>query len=148
MATRLRSFVGLQRLSAGVSPTLTFATLSAREDFKAIQTNFNKLIRQVQNITPLAVAYSLDPIFERSQELVPVDTGELKASGYLEVRRVGDDTIAEIGYGKGGHPFYAPYVHEDLMMRHDPPTQAKFLEQAINEGLEDVLPRVVEYMRG
>lgn len=61
-------------------------------------------------------------VFERSQVLVPVDTGALKASG----------VIAPWGLGwriKYYTP-YAAYVHEILYNRHTYPTQAKYLQDA------------------
>lgn len=148
MATRFRPFVGLRRLHAGRSASLKEATLSAREQFKAIRDNFDRLVSGLRDITPDAVEYALQPILDRSQELVPVKTGELKNSGYLEVRRMGDNTLAEIGYGKGGYPYYAPYVHEDLTAHHEPPTSAKFLEIAANEQMDQIVPRVVEFLSG
>jgi HK97 gp10 family phage protein len=37
-------------------------------------------------------------VFDTSQELVPVDTGELKASGHMEVAQVGKQVFASISY--------------------------------------------------
>jgi hypothetical protein len=71
---------------------------------------------------------ALEPTFDKSQELVPVLTGALKRSGFLGVGESRGKKVAEIGYGRGGVPFYAARVHEDLDVYHKPPTQAKFLE--------------------
>lgn len=48
----------------------------------------------VAGVTNLANA-----IFETSQELVAVDTGELKASGAVEVNQSGNEVSAEVSYG-------------------------------------------------
>lgn len=69
-------------------------------------------------------------LMRASQELVPVDTGDLKASARTTITL--DDEkkiIVQVSYGTS----YAIYVHEDLFARHDseknPSTAtAKFLE--------------------
>jgi hypothetical protein len=72
-------------------------------------------------------------IFDESQRIVPVgETEDLKDSGY--VNAAGLD--AEVGYGGPEVP-YAVIVHEDLEYHHDPPRQAKFLEQPATH----VMPR-------
>src|SRR5688500_18662562 len=67
-------------------------------------------------------------IFERSQELVPVDTGALKASGRVTVERAGDRTIASVSYTAG----HAVPIHERLDLAHRV-GGPKYLEQAANE---------------
>lgn len=70
-------------------------------------------------------------VFQRSQILVPVDTKALKESGVIEeVGGPGGDKQYEIGYGGLTAP-YALWVHEDLTKYHEPPTQARFVSQAV-----------------
>lgn len=59
----------------------------------------------------------------KSQELVPVDTGDLKASGKVVTTGQGHNRQYEIRYDEE----YAVFVHEDLTKHHDH-GQAKFLE--------------------
>lgn len=66
--------------------------------------------------------YVIDRIFEVSQELVPVDTGNLYNSGY-KIQDVGD-------YGIVYTAKYASYVHEIIEYNHNYPSRAKFLEDA------------------
>ena len=68
-------------------------------------------------------------VFSQSQQLVPVDTGMLRASGTFTHPPLGSGKPpqAEITYG-GGAVDYAVYVHEDLGAKHKAPTRAKFLE--------------------
>lgn len=64
-----------------------------------------------------------DSIFDISQELVPVESGRLKASG----------SVQEIDNGEYAIYYTVPYavfVHEVLYNSHALPTQAKFLEDA------------------
>lgn len=91
---------------------------------------------------------SLQPTFEKSQEYCPKKTGALRASGYVEVRRVGvlRGWQAEIGYGRGGQPTYAPIVHE-MPIRHAPPTRWKWLQFAIQEDGAAIQQRIVEGYR-
>lgn len=67
-----------------------------------------------------------------SQKLVPVDTGALRASGQVAVEGKLLATTAYVFYGTS----YATYVHEDLEAFHEPPTQAKYLEQPAREHNE------------
>lgn len=61
--------------------------------------------------------------YSNSQMLVPVDTGILKDSGYINI--IG--TSASVGY----MTTYASYVHEIMDYRHSKPTQAKYLTDAL-----------------
>jgi len=45
-----------------------------------------------------------------------------------EVKRYAGSPTCELGVGTN----YAIYVHENLKARHDPPTEAKFLERAVD----------------
>lgn len=47
-------------------------------------------------------------VFETSQALVPVDTGELKASGHVEVQQVGKQVFASVTYD-AEHSVYVEY---------------------------------------
>lgn len=98
------------------------------------------IIEQFEDVTPELMVEVLQPIFDESQVLVPKDTGALKDSGYLEIvsNSRGDQRV-EMGYGKNGSPDYAVYVHEMVQIPHRPPTQAKFLEKPLNEGLLGII---------
>lgn len=67
-------------------------------------------------------SYIVDRIFEISQELVPVDTGELYESGQV-IKDIGD-------YGVVYTAPHASYVHEIIEYNHNYPSRAKFLEDA------------------
>lgn len=68
-----------------------------------------------------AVNRAAELIFTESQRRVPVDTGNLKASGRLE-HATGDSLTARVSYG-GTAAGYAGYVHETH------PTRKKYLEE-------------------
>lgn len=69
-----------------------------------------------------------------AQQLVPVDTGELHNSGYVETR----GNAVEVGFAAD----HAIYVHEDLSAHHPNGGQAKFLESAADQ-LQPQLEAVV-----
>ena len=83
-----------------------------------------------------------------SQRQVPVRYGILKASGHVfepEVR--GNDITVTLGYGGAASP-YSVIVHERIfrtdkfgqtvLIRHDPPTKAKFLEDPALAAVPDL----------
>jgi hypothetical protein len=71
----------------------------------------------------------------------PVDTGELRASGYVadpEIR--GRRISVEMGFG-GAASEYAVHVHEDLEALH-PVGQAKYLESTVLESAPHMPARI------
>lgn len=72
---------------------------------------------------------------EESNTDVPVDTGNLRASGYVKrPNRLGN---VHIGYAAG----YATYVHENLEAYH-PVGKAKFLEDVIKKRRKGFMGRI------
>lgn len=144
MADPLGIQVGRQRVTVAASPSEAGYIRSIRGQMDIIKKNMLKLIEGIEGATPEAIRFGLEPIFEESQRLVPVDTGVLKQSGYIEVRTEprGGRIRAEIGYGLHGRPHYAGFVHEMVHIPHAPPTQAKYLEAAINTKIGDFQRRV------
>lgn len=70
----------------------------------------------------------------KSQEVVPVDTGALKASAFVKKIGSGFKTQVEVGYDvkairSGQLVSYAIYVHERLDQYHKPGTYARFLSR-------------------
>lgn len=85
-------------------------------------------------------------ILNRSQELVPVDTGTLKGSGrVLQPEVEGDRVTVTVGYGYG--PQMNPATGESpsgyaLIVHEIHPTKSKYLEQAAGEELREIAPTV------
>jgi hypothetical protein len=92
-----------------------------------------------------------DHLLRESQNLVPVEYGKLKASGYLTVIPKGLDSSAQVGYAAP----YALFVHENVeeVLRGQTrasrigtywsPGQSKFLE----EPLRRMGPELLEVIR-
>jgi hypothetical protein len=113
---------------------------------KVITDNLLKTVQHIEGVTPEAIRYGLQPIYDESQRLVPVDTGRLKRSGFVETRKTASGTQAGIGYGRYGRPAYAGFVHERVDIPHAGDTQAKFLEQAVKTKLGDFRRRTERFM--
>jgi hypothetical protein len=79
-----------------------------------------------------------EDVFPLTQELVPVDTGALKATGRVEPGDSQNETV--IWYGDSAVEDdaavdYAAAVHEIEEHKHMPPTQAKFVQQPLEESV-------------
>lgn len=71
----------------------------------------------------------LDMILKASNKICPIDTGELRRSGYTEITGSGFNSRGYVGYSAP----YAIYVHENVHHNFKTPgTGAKFLEKAIS----------------
>ncbi len=143
----LRINVGRQRVTKVTSPSEGNYTRLIRVQMRAIRDNLLKVVEGIEGVTPAALIFGLQPIFDESQILVPVATGRLKRSGFLQAERSSTGSVAAVGYGKGGNPFYAGRVHERLDFRHKPPTQAKYLEEAVNRRISVLPERVVAFIK-
>lgn len=114
--------------------------------FQEIATDFRGYTRQVEGFLPDDLRAALEPTMELSLVYVPKDTGELADSAYLETVNFRGGARVEMGYGKGGKPAYAIYVHE-IPYKHAAPTSDKFLEKAINEDYHNIVQRVTDRVR-
>lgn len=147
MARSVRFRVGRQRLSKTVRPSEANYTRQIRSQMKHIEDTITRLVSAIEGLTPEALEYAVQPIFDKSQHYVPVDTQALKNSGFIEAEVTSKGGRAVVAYGKGGKPEYAVFVHEMVDYKHDAPTQAKFLEQAANEHMGEVPGRAAEFIR-
>jgi phosphoribosylcarboxyaminoimidazole (NCAIR) mutase len=77
-------------------------------------------------------------IFAKAMVLTPIDTGALRGSGGVSAPMNMPQGIGvDIFFGGPAAP-YAMYVHEILGNYHNPPTQAKYLEQPFMERLPEI----------
>lgn len=144
---RLQFPIGRQRLTPNVRGSEAASTRDVRRQMQQILDNAKDVIQAIEGNSPAALIYAVQPIYDESQELVPVDTGKLKDSGFVEVRSTTRGATAVVGYAKGGDPDYAVWVHEHLEVHHEPPTQAKFLEEAVNRHIEEVPERYAYFVK-
>lgn len=116
----------------------------ANAAMKSIMKDLQYIIDETENTTPEIMKQALEPTLELSAKYCPKDTHALVNSRYLEVTSFRGKPSVEMGYAKGGKPEYAAYVHEMVEIPHKTPTQAKFLERAVNEDIDNITDRVVQ----
>lgn len=115
------------------------------QQMQQIAARINQIFAEAADACPEAMLEALRPTKELADMYCPTDTGDMLASGYLEITDAdGDNPTVEIGYGRGGEPYYTPIVHEDMNAKHKPPTRAKWLEVAMVEDLDNMLKRIAD----
>lgn len=114
------------------------ATLSARSSMAEITQRYSNIVKRLKQVTPEAIRHALTPAYELSQMYVPVDTGNLRATGLIRVTEEGNTIVGNINYGGPDAP-YAAIVHERMDLRHTPPTRAKYLQSAMEEEYSSFL---------
>ena len=94
-----------------------------------------------------AVHAIADEVFEESQRLVPNDpatgSGDLHASGKVEVHVDGSSAEAAISYGTD----HAVYQHERLDYHHDNGEAAKYLERPLSAAQRTAGAKVATTIR-
>lgn len=109
--------------------------------------SFNKrtkeLEKRIANAAAGAVYLESCAIMRLAKENTPVDTADLKGSGF--VTRPDSDGVCEIGFG-GPAAEYAVKVHEDMMAKHAV-GGAKFLERAMQERAPNAAANMTEFAR-
>jgi len=120
-------------------------TAKTEMQWRSILGKLNKVKDGTARAMPDALMYAFLPIFQDSQMMVPVDTGHLRASGYLrKVPAAGrKQARVEMGYDAD----YAMVVHEDMSKSHQGTTQAKFLEQPVQKHKGKMQERIAYYLR-
>jgi hypothetical protein len=89
-----------------------------------------------------------EEIMARSKsEFVPVETGVLRASGYVEAPVIeGEDISVTLGFG-GAASAYALKQHEDTTLHHPNGGQAKYLEQPLLEAAATLAEHLADKIR-
>ena len=123
-------------------------------DMKEITENLNRVLEQVESATLEGLMRFGRAILERSNFYVPKDTGTLEKSGFVSMTggerpsvSAGASPAVTVGYDGNGEAPYAVFVHELLHLQHKPPTQAKFLQQAMEEIRNEAERLVQEEIR-
>jgi hypothetical protein len=141
MARPVRISVGAQRFSISNHSPAAERGRALRASFGSIVDNLARVLRHVEAATPEILEEALKPTFEKSQIRCPSDTGAMKASGFFHVESFRGNHVVAIGYGKNGTPGYTVFVHE-IPAQHAAPTQAKWLQSAIDEDYFDIVGKV------
>ncbi|GMA33509.1 hypothetical protein [Litorihabitans aurantiacus] len=84
-----------------------------------------------------------ETILARSNDRAPVDSGDLRAAGFVDTA----DLAVKVGYEPtGGYPYFRRQ-HEDLDYQHDT-GEAKFLEKAEAETRDEVPAIIARHIKG
>lgn len=123
-----------------------------------IEKAFNEKVKKVKKFSAKEMENVVVDLFEKSNRLAPVKSGNLIASGTAEVNgsviaignqngginvvgsapdTQGDEVYGEVGYSAD----YALEQHEDLTFEHDT-GQAKYLEQPFNENFDKYIDQI------
>ena len=145
--------IGLRRHPASPTNRPNIASIRAygnvRRELKVFNQVMSEIIRRYKGASIDACLVAMRPIYDESQRLVPVLTRALRLSGYMQVTASPTGSgrrVVEVGYAPRGNPEYAVTVHEATHYQHEPPTQAKFLEQAIQNNARRSIERIRDYL--
>jgi hypothetical protein len=121
----------------------------ARQALANIEANLNSVLAALQITAEDKLLELGKQIEERSNEIAPEDTGELKSLSYAESERVGDTVTVAIGY-RADH---AAYTHENTPSKTDyqnpttPGTHFKFLQTALTEKENDLMNELADALK-
>ncbi len=144
---RLKFPVGSQSLRAKSMPWEAGYTRDIRVAMQQIIKNYGVAVKAIKVESLPALRFALNPIYRKSQMLVPKLTGRLKRSGFIMARMTAFGPQGVVGYAKGGNPDYAVLQHENLEFRHAGNTQAKFLEVAVQEHIGSIGRRYAQHLK-
>jgi hypothetical protein len=118
-----------------------------------VKVNPSKAINAFRRLPGIAIQSVAKAFYREGEELiaeakeeVPVDTGALLASGFVEQPEIQGDTVTvRCGFG-GPATEYAFYVHEKLDVYH-PTGKPKFLEDPFNRRITGLNQRVAAQVK-
>jgi hypothetical protein len=127
--------------------TFTFEIEGAQELRNMLEVSGKDAGRVVGQV----ITEEANTIFGKALILPPVDTGALRGSGGVSAPMQTPQGIGvDIFFGGPAAP-YAMYVHEIIGNYHNPPTQAKYLEQPFMERLPEIQAnlarRIIDLLR-
>lgn len=147
---RPKFFVGKKNFPASDEGSASALNQQFQSSMKEIVDNLWDFIQHMEGVSSDILVEALEPTFGKAIEYCPKDTHALVNSAYLETESFRGGARAEMGFGRGGNPSYAIYVHE-MPYAHEFPTRSKFLEAAIDEDYFSIissLPRIVNEYAG
>ena len=78
-------------------------------------------------------------LLEKSKAVTPIDSGDLRASGHVDI----EEDTATVGYNAK----YATRQHEDLTYSHPRGGQAKYLENPYKENVDKYIKYIEDRVR-
>jgi len=86
---------------------------------------------RIQQAVAAGVYQAANAVMTNAKQRAPLDTGVLRASGYVTLPQVGPRPRCEVGFG-GAASAYALIQHERTEYHHEV-GEAKYLEKAFND---------------
>lgn len=139
------------------STAFRFHKAELDKELKAIDRRLRKRLAEIEGATQSGLRKAAFAIKKRSLELTPVDTGALYKSAFIETLSdvaqsstpKGINPVVLVGYDRNNEAPHAVFVHEiferdGVFIRHDPPTQAKFLQTAVHELQNEIITIVAK----
>ncbi len=121
------------RIEASITGLSKIQALLRKHREKAVQALKREMYQEAQGI------------MTQSKELVPVDTGNLRDSGTVQLpREEGGAIVQELGFGGPAAP-YAIFVHENTVVFHKV-GMAKFLEIPFRQAQRGMAARIADGM--
>lgn len=143
---RSTSFMGSRYTRASQGATRAQLQAQFKENMGEILSALDEFIQDVKGMCPDVLVEALEPTLGKAIEYCPIKSGALRESAYLEAEQSRGGTVVAIGFGRGGQPDYAIYVHE-LPRQHEEPTRYKFLETALDEDYWSILNSIPTLIR-
>ena len=112
--------------------------MSSIDGLNEVLRNLDMVERKVKESIRNSVRDCSFDLLQRAKDLTPVDTGDLKASGFVEITDNGD--VVEVGFNTP----YALKQHEDLTYNHPQGGQSKYLEEPFQQNLDKYKEKIIE----
>ena len=127
------------------SPAFQRRGKQLKASLKKLEKQIQEKIDSIKDVSAETLESVGQEILDRSQELVPVETGALKKSAFIETNKDSNETSVSIGYNKDGTAPHAVFAHEigPYSNPTTPGTQYKFLETAVREKL----PKIIDTLK-
>ena len=109
------------------------------EGLAEVQKKMNQAIGGIINKNEKAIKDVCLDLLGKSKDLAPLDTGELRASGYAEFEKAKGRFVGEVGFGE----IYAAVQHEELEYQHTD-GEAKYLEKPLKENISKYASHIAE----
>lgn len=106
------------------------------------KSNLDVVVRKTNEAAKAALMDVVADLQNRSQQLAPLDTGDLRGSASHEVRDIREGYAGFVGYSVP----YSIVQHEDLSLSHDE-GQAKFLEEPALANQEKYVQHIRDALR-
>lgn len=145
-ARTFRPHMGSRQMRVAYGASHNALTTAFRTSMDQILGVYDAFVEHMEDVTPEILKEAMLPTLRKAEVYAPKDTGKLVASSYLEVESRRGQHVVAIGFGKGGQPGYAVYVHE-MPYKHDAPTRSKFLQAALDEDYNAFTSRVPQLLK-